>query len=392
MIKRIIIIILVLTSGAMAQDWIENNGKREWGQAHRTKVMVSHELEMIGWPGLPDSTYFKIDVGSITDSVWYSGDTTTIGISEYFHARFYNVGDNALEWEAVLYQKPGNQFSWTFPIEYQNLNFYYQPELTIEEILDGCDRPDSVVGSYAVYHSYKRNNEFQAGIAFHIYRPKAWDANSDTVWLDLSIDTVANTITISGARSWFRDAVYPVTIDPTFGFTTAGGSAQDVQVYSWGIGNANVTYTHTASAGDTVRYLVASLKSATVDGDIHMGIYTYTGSLPQNILAGSDTQINATSTSQAWDSTAVTLGLTATTVYTLCAGDWGGPNITVYYNVGPANSAIFDVNSGAGETLQDPWTNSLQSTRLKSYYANYSVAVAGGGAYRGTIIPVIGGN
>lgn len=374
MYKNILILILILASGVMAQDWIENNGKREWGQAHRTKVMVSHELEMVSWPGLPDSTYFKVGLGLPTDSTWHNGDTSYVQLSEYYQIRIFNIGNIALEYEAILYQQPGNQFSWTFPIEYRNLDFFYQPELTIEEILDGCDRPDSVVGSYAVYHSYKRNNEFQAGIAFHMYRPWAKDANGDKVWLELYIEILSDStalLHITGERSWFRNAAYPVIIGPTFGYTTAGGSAHNITTYSWGQGNSNVTYTHTASAGDTIRYLVASIKTGSV-GDIHMGVYRYTSSLPQGIKAGSDTQINATSASQAWDSTAVTLGLTAATVYTLCAGDWGGLDIAIHYNTGAANSASYDVDAGVGETLQSSWTNSLQTARLLSYYANYS--------------------
>jgi len=231
-----------------AQRWQENNGKREWAQSDRSKIMVSNDLEMIGWPGLPDSTYFKIGIGLPSDSIWYEGDITNIELSEYYHARFYNIGDEALEWEAILYQKPGNQYRWTFPYESNNLRFYYQPELTQAEIDSGAIRPDSVVGSYAIYHSSKQNNKriingmdttyenYRTGKAFHLYTPKAWDSAGDTVWLDLDIDTVAHEITLEGTRQWFRDAVYPVTIDPHFGYDGVGasayaGSADDADVF-----------------------------------------------------------------------------------------------------------------------------------------------------------------
>jgi hypothetical protein len=83
------------------------------------------------------------------------------------------------EIEVVLHEKPtSNVIEYT--IETKELNFFYQPELTSEEVSAGIFRPANVVGSYAVYHKSKRDNgphgEYRTGKAFHIYRPLATDS------------------------------------------------------------------------------------------------------------------------------------------------------------------------------------------------------------------------
>lgn len=97
-------------------------------------------------------------------------------------------------------------------------------------------RPDSVIGSYAVYHQDKRGDykkiiggdtiicQYGTGKAFHIFRPKAWDNNGDTTWCELRIDTSAGTLSIMVPPQFLSDAAYPVIIDPQFGNTSVGGS------------------------------------------------------------------------------------------------------------------------------------------------------------------------
>lgn len=149
-------------------------------------------------------------------------------------ARFYDKDtgdeDGGFEFDVVLKHKPQtNVLTWT--LQHKNLSFFYQPALTADEIAGGATRPDNVVGSYAVYHSTKRHNrvggnEYRTGKAFHIYRPYAEDANGDTIWCDLNIDTNANLMTVTIDQQWLDNAVYPVVVDPTFGTTSTGASDQ----------------------------------------------------------------------------------------------------------------------------------------------------------------------
>ncbi|GAG00289.1 unnamed protein product, partial [marine sediment metagenome] len=81
-------------------------------------------------------------------------------------------------------------------------------------------QPIDVIGSYAVYHSSKRDNKYKTGKAFHIYRPKIIDANDEWVWGVMNISNSVLSITID--QDWLNNAVYPVTVDPTFGYTSEG--------------------------------------------------------------------------------------------------------------------------------------------------------------------------
>jgi hypothetical protein len=121
-------------------------------------------------------------------------------------------------------------FTLDFP---EGLAFHYQPPLTQEQINAGHIRPDDVIGSYAVYwkdrHHYKDRSgstivNYRTGKFCHIYRPRLIDALGNELWADLHIDPAAKTMTITMDGKWLDAAAYPVTLDPTFGYTTAGAS------------------------------------------------------------------------------------------------------------------------------------------------------------------------
>ena len=65
--------------------------------------------------------------------------------------------DGGYEFEWVLLKKPVSN-TLTATIETKGLNFYYQRALTQQEKDSGKQQPDSVIGSYAVYHKTKRDN------------------------------------------------------------------------------------------------------------------------------------------------------------------------------------------------------------------------------------------
>jgi len=134
--------------------------------------------------------------------------------------------DGGFEFEWVLNKKPKSNVLRT-TIQHKGLDFFYQPALTAEEIKQGDVRPENVVGSYAVYHSTKRNNivggmEYQTGKAFHIYRPHAVDAKGVQVWCELDIKEGELTVTVP--EDFLDKASYPVVVDPTFGYSSVGAS------------------------------------------------------------------------------------------------------------------------------------------------------------------------
>ncbi|MBW1860094.1 MAG: hypothetical protein JRI70_08485 [Deltaproteobacteria bacterium] len=147
-------------------------------------------------------------------------------------AHFYDIPGtdepDGSEFEVVLKEKPKiNVVSML--IATKGLAFYYQPELTKEEIADGCIRPENVVGSYAVYHESKAGDysragskNYKSGKAFHIYRPKITDAKGKSVWGKLNIE--GNLLTIEIPQRFLDKAKYPVSVDPEFGYTSLGAS------------------------------------------------------------------------------------------------------------------------------------------------------------------------
>src|SRR3989304_6143165 len=160
------------------------------------------------------------------DKIKYIGDK--VEVHQYDKPE---AGENeGFEFEWILKEKPDTNVL-EFTIETKVLNFFFQPPLTQQEIDEGASRPENVVGSYAVYHKTKggmndsRGKEYKVGKAFHIYRPKVTDADGTFTWGDLHIDEVKGELTVTIPQKFLDDAVYPVVVDPTFGYTSKGASA-----------------------------------------------------------------------------------------------------------------------------------------------------------------------
>lgn len=131
--------------------------------------------------------------------------------------------EDGYEFEIVLGEKPASNVV-PLSVTTKNLQFSYQPELTPEEAKTSY-RPPYVVGSYAAYHISKRDNEYQTGKAFHIYRPWVTDANGQKVWCDFDqYWDGSGDLNITIPQDFLDNAVYPIKIDPTFGYTTMGAS------------------------------------------------------------------------------------------------------------------------------------------------------------------------
>jgi hypothetical protein len=69
-------------------------------------------------------------------------------------AHFYDLveDEGGYEFEVVLKEQPKTNVV-SFTIQTKGLYFFYQPALTEDEIKEGADRPENVIGSYAVYAS-----------------------------------------------------------------------------------------------------------------------------------------------------------------------------------------------------------------------------------------------
>lgn len=209
---------------------------------HRKRLTASVDITGIKLTAWGDECFLNIKLRNKDDAltnyttgIYNNQPYVKYGNDKYRYRMYVNKSGN-FEFDAEIRSKPSSgRYFFPFDIQSKGLDFFYQPELTQKEIDEGAYRPDSVIGSYAVYHSSKRNNvkkangvyeNYGTGKAFHIFRPRCWDSSADTVWGFIEID--GNTMRIGADSTWMANAVYPVTIDPVVGYRTEGASQQGV--------------------------------------------------------------------------------------------------------------------------------------------------------------------
>jgi hypothetical protein len=139
-----------------------------------------------------------------------------------------------------------------------NLEWYLQPALVQQEQASGCQCPENVIGSYAVYGPTSGNfldrsgnplHEYATGKFCHVYRPQLIAANGTKVWCNQRYDPMAKQLAISLPADFTASAQYPLVLDPTFGFIQTGGLPIAVDNAACGV-DASLLYT--ANAGDTI--------------------------------------------------------------------------------------------------------------------------------------------
>ena len=294
---------------------------------------------------------------------------------------FIQNENGGYELESILLEKPASNIL-TFHIETQGLKFYYQPELTQEEIDRGAFRPENVVGSYAVYHASRTNVhsnkedalKYKAGKAFHIYRPKAIDDAGNEIWGDLHIDEQKGTLSVTIDQGWLDAAIYPVRVDPNFGYEVAGGSSKAIIE---NIRGSVFTITEEGTGSSITFY--AQSWGDDVDAKLAAAIYLHSDSS----LVGSTTPVDIGTTDQLtqWWTTnfASPPSLTASTAYVLVA--WGDDYSlsTLYYDAGDVDQGHDDAGVW---TYGDPppWPNPavfVHNTDKYSVYCTYSIPGVG---------------
>ena len=132
--------------------------------------------------------------------------------------------DGGLRYDIKYFEMPPTNFFDT-PLMCRNTRWTKQPFLTQEE-MDRIIRPLNVEGSYAVYHTTKKHNQYTTGKIVHVYRPIAEDALGNKAWCDIEVDRPIDptNMRVTIPQQFLDEAIYPVTIDPDFGETGIGGS------------------------------------------------------------------------------------------------------------------------------------------------------------------------
>jgi len=293
------------------------------------------------------------------------------------------VKDNGdLEWDIILPSKPtSNEF--VFDIDTKELDWFYQPpELTQEDINQGAlERPDNVKGSYAVYHKTKRDNVkrldgseeiYETGKAFHLYRPEAYDANGKKTWCELQVDEALGELVLTVPQKFLNTAKYPVTIDPDFGYTTAGGSSASILDAA-----AHLLSTHTTGSSPseeiTEFHSYCSRDAAAGTYETAMAVYDVSSSLPNNRTHTETSMGDPTSTAGWQNVTGLSLALSASTEYCAACGEASGSD-PCYFWYDTGSSGDQSVNTGM---LTSSWSERFSSSWKRSFYAT-AEEVAGG--------------
>lgn len=246
---------------------------------------------------------------------------------------------NCFEFEVILKKKPATNII-QFNIETNNLKFYYQPELTQEEIDTGHFRPENVIGSYAVYHESKKDNEYKTGKAFHIFRPRIIDSIGNEVWGELNINTEEKTLTVTIPQEFLDTATYPVrhAAGLTFGYTGEGLSSE-------AFGDRIMGSVFTTPAGSAIE--MDNIQAyCTFGGSIDY--YRYAIYLHSNSVQVSNSLTASTAASAATQWWQLTYGtkpsLAASTAYVLVCG-CDNPKSTheIHYDSGDTDQGHYEV-------------------------------------------------
>lgn len=306
-----------------------------------------------------------------------------------FTVKAYNIiidDEPGIEYELTLNSKPSTNVL-SFQTNMQNFVAHYQPplneELNVSQYSfinathafdlngDWCEyRPENVVGSYAVYHVSKINNQYKSGKVFHIYRPQLFDAQNKTVWGKLKV--TGNSLTITIPQEFLDTATYPIIVDPSFGYTTAASASTSTAGNVMVLNNYNTTAPESGKIDSiTMRCALKtgytpSFKGVAVPNAtkliIHVSATNTTHCVGAAVLMGSVGWKTSTFT----DKPTVIAG----TLYNLCAVNddyyWS------YSDTGTTGDGYSDT-SNSYTTPTDP-TDATSTNRILGIYCNYTAS------------------
>lgn len=251
-----------------------------------------------------------------------------------------------------------------------NLEFAYQPIDLLPWEHDASRLP-GVAGSIAVYHD-KCNNKYKTGKLCHIYGMRAFDSSGKTLYIPITFSPQSKIFSGILDWDWFDSAVYPVVIDPTFGYTSVGGteySSNEISVVD------KVTFRHTANINDTVTKISIYAKKNPNNCTIDLAIYAHDGTDPTTRL-GTASRITINSdTAQWWDTAALTKVMSDDVEYATAYGNLQTSGIYIYYDAGTA-SAKYKTPTAVLPSTWDKDGDS-QGSGYVSIYATYAAGFDG---------------
>lgn len=344
---------------------------------------VQPHFKIMRWDG-EISASIRLNYSSIPGNITYDDNGETIHWRKgQWEAWFYHVNsldEGGLEFEIHIPRKPPTNCI-EFIVETNNLDWLYQPPLantnpdgsTWQESPNGSryERPANVNGSYAVYHKTKgrlndaNGKDYKVGKAFHIYRPHAVDSLGNSIYADLDYNELTNVLTICIDQTWLDNAEYPIIVDPTFGYTTVGGS-NAIEVSSYTIG-CRYQLTETAS---TITQL--SFRTFIVSGNGKAAIYTDSSDSPNTRFAQQTTPVALVSDN--WTNFSFSTGEASSGWYWLVINS--DANFQVKYDTDASYKKAYDAETYTG-VFKDPF-GTVEGYDASVKYSSYATYTAGG--------------
>lgn len=286
---------------------------------------------------------------------------------------------NGLEVEATINSLDflkKNDYLIKYGLSVKGLNLVFQPALNEELNVKNYDfvnethairdgkvvnfRPENVVGSYAVYYSDG------SGKAFHVYRPWAIDAKGSKSWCDLIIDVELGVLQIAVPKEFADKAVYPLIVDPSFGYTSIGAST--FTIYDW--------FSHVAcrqQAPEDGNITGLNWYGSADNKIIELLVYSDNSGLPNTLLGNGNVTVSATE--QWWNVTGLNIAISSSSYYWLAVMNYNF-GLGHHYDVGGVNQTVSGV-AGTGYNVNPFGAVSTYYNYSVSIFANYTASSVG---------------
>jgi len=180
-------------------------------------------------------------------------------------------------------------------------------------------RPENVVNSFACFDAGGRK-------VLHIYASELVDAKGNRIWCDSNLK--GGVLSVVLPMKWLEDAVFPVVVDPTFGYTSIGGTGDNDRL--------NYILGCLSECGGTGNIVSISLYATGVAGNGRVACYSDSAGEPD----GSPSESSSDVLSEGWTVFTVSKAVVEDNFYWLCFQVSSG-SPTLYWDAGADNSYLY---------------------------------------------------
>jgi hypothetical protein len=215
-------------------------------------------------------------------------------------------------------------------------------------------RPENVVNSFACFDASGMK-------VLHIYASKLIDAKGNSVWVDSDLKDGLLTVVLDS--KFLESAVFPVVVDPTFGYTSQGGS--DSSLDTDRIRGSKITATETG----TVTKLSVWLKANSAFTG-HVKAALYDAILNTTVGVSGEVDVSYTTSYALWEFPC-DISILPTNYIAVIWVDY--TSIPIYSSCDTDINQDYIVNIDYGDAFPSPITWGFYLARI-SIYATYSTS------------------